>query len=472
MMSRVQGTVCRRSASRRQGFTLVEILVVIAIIGVLVAILLPAVQKAREAANRSACANNLRQIGLALHNFADARKHFPSGGEGTDTRPAGGNGPPVVAGEGGATYFDLHSVFTMILPYIEGGDIYNQMDLRYAYDDPASPANVAAAQQVIKSYLCPSNPLRPKSGQDSSGYGYTDYGPTIYTDIDPTTGVRNKNTRMVGGLYATSHQPPRPAANANGAGIDVGQFFNGTSTYDPGYPWGSPSTPFGSNPGDQVNVDADHNWAPNGQGTRNQLMTLQGPNIGDIIDGTSCTIAIAEDVGRNDQMVSPYNDPVTTTAAGGDDGTVNTRRGFWRWAEPDNGFGVSGDPLADAHTTGLGAAQDGKSAGVLSTGFNGSIRAINNNALPFGGGPAPTAANPLAGCPWNSGYILPGSNPPNDLNNNCGPNDEMFGFHGTGVNVVFLDGHVSFLDQATDPVVLRYLVTSREQIPVPPGTEY
>lgn len=454
MMSRVRGMVCQRGARRRQGFTLVEILVVIAIIGVLVAILLPAVQKAREAANRTACANNLRQMGLALHNYADARKHFPSGGEGTNPNSNG-------------TYFDLHSVFTMMLPYIEGGDVYNQMDLRYAYNDAAvAPQNVAAAQQVIKSYLCPSNPLRPKSGQDSAGYGYTDYGPTVYTDIDPSTGVRNKATRAVGGLYATSHNPPA------GTTIDVAGFWKGTSTYDPGYPWGSPSTPIGTGTGDTTNTDADHNWAPTGSGARNQLMTQQGPNIGDIIDGTSCTIAIAEDVGRNDLMVSPYNDPVTTLAVGMDTNSTATRRSFWRWAEPDNGFGVSGDPLADAHTTGTSSkTQDGKADGTLSTNFNGAIRAINNNALPFGGGSvgvATTEQPTLGGCPWNTGYVVGGV----DINNNCGPNDEMFGFHGTGVNVVFLDGHVSFLDQGTDPVVLRYLVTSKEQIPIPAGAEY
>src|SRR6059058_1266895 len=97
-------------APHRRAFTLVELLVVIAIIGVLVALLLPAVQMAREAARRSQCTNNIRQIGLAIHNYESTFARLPTAGQGTDftTSPA-------------STTFDTQSMFTVILPFMEQG---------------------------------------------------------------------------------------------------------------------------------------------------------------------------------------------------------------------------------------------------------------------------------------------------------------------------------------------------------------
>jgi prepilin-type N-terminal cleavage/methylation domain-containing protein/prepilin-type processing-associated H-X9-DG protein len=409
---------------KRSGFTLIELLVVIAIIGVLVGLLLPAVQKVREAAARTQCTSNLKQMGLALHNFNDQYKHFPSGGEGTT--PSGISG--VTANH---TYFDLHSVFTLLLPFVEHGDVYQQFDLRYAYNDPTAPQNQAAAQNAVKVYLCPSNPLRP-GDTDGNGYGFTDYGPTVYTDIDPVTGVRNKATRAPGGLHAFSS--PYPPGASNGA--------SDTSTYTPNNIWTNSATnlPY--------------------------VMTSFGNRTGDITDGLSKTIAIAEDVGRQDQMTSPYTDPISGSTGTG-------QRGFWRWAEPDNGFGVSGDPLATV---------DQK--GTPETSFTGTIRAINNHATPFGGGDPAGLPNGQPSCNWNVGYgnaVAPpvnitGSTPYSDYtggyNNNCGPNDEIFGFHGNGANVVFMDGHVTFLSADMTSIVVRYLVTANEGIPIPPGTDY
>jgi prepilin-type N-terminal cleavage/methylation domain-containing protein/prepilin-type processing-associated H-X9-DG protein len=119
---------------RRPGFTLIELLVVIAIIAVLLGLLLPAVQKVREAAARIQCQNNLKQIALAAHNYHDACNHFPSG----------------------ATPFPSQaSALALLLPYVEQGNLYQQFDFsRDVYQDPA---NGAARAQQVPIFLCPSD---------------------------------------------------------------------------------------------------------------------------------------------------------------------------------------------------------------------------------------------------------------------------------------------------------------------------
>src|SRR5262245_22475913 len=104
-----------RSASRR-GFTLIELLVVIAIIGVLIALLLPAVQKVREAANKTKCQNNLKQIGLALHNFHDSRSHLPAGGQ-SDTPPYGTLANSTLQGSAWTVF---------IMPYTEQDNLFRK----------------------------------------------------------------------------------------------------------------------------------------------------------------------------------------------------------------------------------------------------------------------------------------------------------------------------------------------------------
>jgi prepilin-type N-terminal cleavage/methylation domain-containing protein len=155
----------------RRGFTLVELLVVIAIIGILIALLLPAVQAAREAARRSQCTNNLKQLGLAVHNFHSTYKRFPPGFVGEGTSRSGGYGPPPMGRGYNATCL---SGIVYLLPYIEQEALYNTVsaELELNVDMyPPTPAGMKsrdawffsgpvwdAAHSVIEGLLCPSAP--------------------------------------------------------------------------------------------------------------------------------------------------------------------------------------------------------------------------------------------------------------------------------------------------------------------------
>src|SRR5262245_35340551 len=167
-----------RVTKSRSAFTLIELLVVIAIIAILIGLLVPAVQKVREAANRTTCQNNLKQLGLANMNYEGAFKKFPSSGEGIDTAaPA-------------HKHSSTHSWFTPLLPFIEQEGAFRAIQLEFFYNDPV---NKAAFQTQVPTFLCPSaEGVQP----DPAGYGQTSYMPIVYTDIDPVTGLRNKANRV------------------------------------------------------------------------------------------------------------------------------------------------------------------------------------------------------------------------------------------------------------------------------------
>jgi len=150
----------RGCSSSRKAFTLVELLVVIAIIGVLVALLLPAVQAAREAARRTSCANNLKQLGIAYHNFHDTMNELP----------------PAAIGDQYASHF------VMILPFMEQGNLYDQFNLAQPMTSGTNNQVLMYNTSVVKSFICPS--VR------GAGNAMTELGPA--TDY-VLTGNRNNS---------------------------------------------------------------------------------------------------------------------------------------------------------------------------------------------------------------------------------------------------------------------------------------
>ena len=145
------GRACTGALNSPRGFTLVELLVVIAIIGILIALLLPAVQAAREAARRSQCSNHFRQVGVAMHNYHSAHATFPTGlylWYANDCADPG-KGPHT-----GKRYYGWGWA-TFILPYIEQNDLYDQFD--FSLDSYASNPSFRAGAEFIPTYLCPSD---------------------------------------------------------------------------------------------------------------------------------------------------------------------------------------------------------------------------------------------------------------------------------------------------------------------------
>ena len=308
-------------------FTLIELLVVIAIIAILIALLVPAVQKVREAAARAQCQNNLKQIGLAIHNFESSHKGFP---------PCRVNNPPPnVLGK------FQHTWAPFIFPYIEQTALYKSYNFSVNFDNAIDNSKGTTNDKVIQTdvaiFVCPSAPQGRKQQGTTANLGITDYSPTTSVTLS---------------AFITVTLPPADPATLRGI---LGQNIYRKTTR--------------------------------------------------VADGTSNTLAFAEDGGRPQTWemgvrVAPDHPPQPP----------GKRASIGGWAQPSNLINV--------------------------TGMNPAIAAPANNF------PGPCAIN-------------------------CSNGEDIYGFHSAGANVLMGDGSVKLLRSNISINTVALLLTPNDGTVLP-----
>lgn len=320
---------------RFRAFTLIELLVVIAIIAVLIALLLPAVQQAREAARRSTCKNNLKQLGLAVHNYHESFSQFPINSQG----PGSGVG-------------DHGSVFVMLLPNLDQAPLYNQINF--------SVSGAVVAQQVVNGSTVESN-IIPILQCPSEDKGPTLTGNSKISSYAPSVGAQL--LQAANGCNLATIIPAYPA------GFD---------------PYGTREDPFNRSGGNTTYARSDYGIPDKISGVFGRgYFYPWSAKVRDITDGTSNTIAMGE--------VRMYCNDYNLSINGGS-GWASSEGMWYGTAAPINfptcpdfpGFGA--DPVCRQRSSNWNASFGFKSRHVGGAHFllcDGSVRFISQNINQF-----------------------------------------------------------------------------------------